>query len=265
MPRADASNGFGRGKPNQKIVDCGMIVVCPTCATHHDVPQSHLGVDGAMIRCAVCGHSWIESRAVSVVDVPVLHEVVPLLPKREAGRDVLTDREVYRLASAAKAAEAKFAAERHRRRKELRGWFLLLGAIAIPALVGLIMPNEIARAVPPARMIYSIAGLDVNVLGLEFRNVGQQRSVINGVQVLAVQGEIVNTARGERTIPRLAFYLKDREQRAVYDWRLDSAARPIRPGETSTFLTRVASPPEVAKYIEIRFAPDGETGSNATP
>ena len=215
-----------------------------------------------MIRCAVCGHSWIESRAVSVIDAVALDDPDPAEAQR-IENDFFAEREVRRLANAALAVEAKFAAAQKRKRKELKSWALLAACVAVPLTGGVLMPQEVARAFPPAQMIYSIAGVEINVSGLEFRNVGQQHRIINGVPVLAIQGEIVNVGKSERKIPPLAFYLKDNMLKPVYDWRLVATTRPIQPSEVSTFVTRVASPPESARHLEIRFAPRGETGSNA--
>jgi len=128
-----------------------MIVVCPSCATHHDVPQSHLDLDGAMIRCAVCGNSWIESRAISVIDAVALQERMTAKSER-VEQELIAEREVARLAQAARAAEAKFAAARVRKRKERRGWVMLAASVALPALLVMMMPQEVARAFPPARM-----------------------------------------------------------------------------------------------------------------
>jgi hypothetical protein len=212
-----------------------------------------------MIRCAVCGHSWIESRALQVVE-PVI-DAGPASAGALDG-DPFAEREVARLAQAARAAEAKLEANRQRRRKELKGWGLLAGAVAASILAGALAPSELAFYFPPARAIYSELGIEINVAGLEFRNVGQQHSMVDGVRVLAIQGEIVNVGKRERKIPPLAFFLKDDRQKPVYDWRLTSAARPVRPGEVSAFVTRIASPPEAARHIEIRFARTDETGSN---
>jgi hypothetical protein len=217
-----------------------------------------------MIRCAVCGNSWIESRAMTVIDAVALQEQAAAKSKR-VEQDLIAEREVARLAQAARAAEAKFAAARARRRKERRGWVLLAASIALPAAVAMTMPQEVARAFPPSRMIYSLAGLDINISELAFRHVGQQHRIIDGVRVLAIQGEIVNVGQRERKIPPLAFYLQDDRLKAIYDWRLSTATRPIKPGEVSSFVTRLASPPDQARHIEIRFARPGETGSNARP
>jgi hypothetical protein len=217
-----------------------------------------------MIRCAVCGNSWIESRAISVIDAVALQDQLTAKSER-VEQELIAEREVARLAQAARAAEAKFAAARVRKRKERRGWVMLAASVALPALLVMMMPQEVARAFPPARMIYSLAGLEINVSELEFRHVGHQHSFIDGVRVLAIKGEIVNVGKRERKIPPLAFYLQDGQLKPVYDWRLSTATRPIKPGEVSSFVTRIASPPDQARHIEIRFAPPGETGSNARP
>ena len=44
--------------------------------------------------------------------------------------------------------------------------------------------------------------------------------------------------------------------------RAGTGARPLNAGEITNFVTRVASPPEAAKKLEIRFARADEIGSN---
>jgi predicted Zn finger-like uncharacterized protein len=240
-----------------------MIVVCPSCATCHDVPQSNLDPDGSLIRCARCGHSWIESRAVSVVEAPSYQVTGLPAAGRTSLEDRMAEREVLRLAQAARAAEAKLAAARQKRRQDVKGWSLLaLAAIAPMAFVAL-LPETTVGIFPPAAHLYAMAGMEINARGLEFRNVGQQHRMIDGVRVLAIQGEIVNISSSQRRIPTLAFQLTDEQQRPVYEWQLNSTTRPIEPGEVSSFVTRIASPPESARGVEIRFASHGVSGSNA--
>jgi predicted Zn finger-like uncharacterized protein len=237
-----------------------MIVVCPTCATRHDVPESHFGPDGTMMSCAVCGHGWIESRALSIIEPKGARASYHAL---EVEEEIAWEREVQRLAQAALRAEAQYAQAKLKRRKELRGWAMLIAAIIFPAGLAFALPNEVAGAFPAAQLLYAKAGIAVNASGLEFRNVGQQHSLVDGVRVLAIQGEIVNVGKRERPIPVISFTLKDEKKTPVYDWRLTATTRPVKPGEVSTFVTRIASPPEAARHVEIRFAPHGERGSNA--
>jgi hypothetical protein len=72
--------------------------------------------------------------------------------------------------------------------------------------------------------------------------------------VLAIKGEIVNVAGSERKIPWLLFQLAADDGAEVYRWTLDSGTRPLKSGEATSFVTRVASPPEQASNILIRFA-----------
>ncbi|MCC7482630.1 MAG: zinc-ribbon domain-containing protein, partial [Hyphomicrobiales bacterium] len=46
-----------------------MIISCPSCSTHYNFPDQRLTGDGMAISCAACGHSWIESRAIEIVDI----------------------------------------------------------------------------------------------------------------------------------------------------------------------------------------------------
>jgi hypothetical protein len=171
------------------------------------------------------------------------------------------DREALRLAQAARTAEQRYLSERRRRAHALRSWLALAAAVGASVMILLLMPHHVARAFPPALRLYSAAGLDINPRGLEFRNVGQQHLRTDNVRVLAVQGEIVNVSGRELPIPPIRFTLRDSRKRPIYEWSLKPATRPIKDGEVSSFLTRVASPPETAEAIEIRFAATKDSGT----
>ena len=83
--------------------------------------------------------------------------------------------------------------------------------------------------------------------------------------MIAIKGEVVNVSGTDRKIPWLRFGLKSVEHQEVYQWQLDTESRPLRPGEAKSFVTRVASPPETANTVEIRFARAEEISSNAAP
>lgn len=212
-----------------------------------------------MVRCSDCGHSWIESRSTEIIDVtartvPALLEVPP-----EPNRDV------ERLVEVARAAQDEFARARARRRSRVRRWAAFAAALAMPFLLAALFPEQVVRAAPGAVAFYEKAGLKVNIYGLDLRRVEQQHMLIDGTIVLAVKGEIVNVAGNERKVPALRFILRDAARKEVYAWTLDSAMRPLRAGEASNFVTRVASPPAAAAELQIRFARLDEIGSNAAP
>ena len=64
---------------------------------------------------------------------------------------------------------------------------------------------------------------------------------------------------------RLRFALKNAQKTEIYNWNLETNARPLNPGESTNFVTRVASPPEGSAELEIRFARAAEIGSNTAP
>ena len=83
-----------------------------------------------------------------------------------------------------------------------------------------------------------------------------------GTRVISIKGEIVNVSDRDRKVPSLRFILQDNAENDVYAWTLDSGIRPLRPGEMTTFTTRVASPPPCAENLQIRFAHADEIGVN---
>ena len=103
------------------------------------------------------------------------------------------------------------------------------------------------RAAPAAARLYEKAGIKVNIYGLEVRRVEQEHVIVDGIRVLAIKGEIVNVSDVDRKIPALALQPAGPTRTArSMPGRSNSAVRPLRPGETTSFSTRVASPPEAA-------------------
>jgi hypothetical protein len=224
-----------------------------------------------MVRCIQCGHCWIESGPTEVIDinprqlpVPAGHATLPV-PATVIPMEGLTEeeREVERLAQLAREARAEFAEARRERRRKQVGWATLILAALSPIGLAFAMPETTVRIAPATIRLFDTAGIPVNIYGLELRRIERQHIVADGVRVIAIKGDIVNVSDSERKVPSLRFTLKNRGQQAVYAWTLDSTIRPLRPGESSSFVTRVASPPEAAADIEIRFAHVDEIGSNA--
>jgi predicted Zn finger-like uncharacterized protein len=233
-----------------------MIVSCPSCATRYEMPDQHLGAEGMAVRCRACGYRWVEGRAVQVIDVS---------PAPALARYSESDREAERLVEAAQLAREAFIANRRRSIAERRGWACFAAALIIPIIFLAFYPDIVVRAAPAAASLYEKAGIKVNIYGLEVRRVQQEHVIVDGIRVLAIKGEIVNVSNVDRKIPALRFGLRSPAEGELYAWTVESAVRPLRPGETTGFSTRVASPPEAAQKVEIRFARLDEIGSNVAP
>ena len=80
------------------------------------------------INCAACGHSWIESRAIEIVDISP--RKVPAVI--EHGFE--PDSEVKRLVEASRRAKEAFAVKKRQRLGRLRGWAILGASMLMPEI-----------------------------------------------------------------------------------------------------------------------------------
>lgn len=157
--------------------------------------------------------------------------------------------------------------QHYRRRRLIRisSWAGLAALAVSPFLCILASPEKVVSFVPASIALYQWLDRDINVYGLEIRSVELQHLKVEGKNVIAVKGELTNVSSSLRKIPWLRFGLTTGDRQEVYHWTLDTEARPLKPGESTSFVTRLAAPPEGASNVEIRFARAGEIGSNATP
>ncbi len=235
-----------------------MIVACPSCATSYEFPDGHLGADGTVIRCSQCGHSWLEAHAVEITDVPCGPSC-----DDEPENDAILVREARRLADVTRAAEEARGRRHRERMARVRGWSIWAACLVLPVVVMAVFPDETVRIAPGTSVVYERLGVPFNVRGFEIRKVAQEHIMSDGQRVLAIRGEVVNISRGRRKVPALRFVLRDKEAKQVYAWTLNGVgARQLAPAQKTTFVTRIASPPESADDIEIRFAQAAEIGSN---
>jgi hypothetical protein len=234
-----------------------MMIRCPSCTT----PVGHHVFDlhrGGLIRCSACGHDWLEGKAVEVLVEP---SPIPVPSRHSAVPDV----DVQHLVSASFLAQEAFQLRRKRRRAAVAAWIGLALVALSPAAVAFTVPERVVAAVPATIGIYDWLGREVNIYGLEIRKVEMQHLQVDGQRIIAIKGEILNVSRTDRRIPWLRFGLKSAEHKEVYQWQLDTESRPLRPGESKGFITRISSPPEAASSVEIRFARAEEISSNARP
>jgi predicted Zn finger-like uncharacterized protein len=240
-----------------------MIVSCPTCSSRYDLAEHRHSVAELTITCQNCGNRWREVprqlQKYEIVDVP----------SRSVARviDYTGDEpelDVQRLVEAAKSAQEQFAASRRARTKRLSGWASLCVFVTAPFMAAAFMPETVVSAAPITIKAYEKLGYSVNIYGLDIRRIEQEHKTINGARVLMIKGEISNATNDIRKIPWLRFGLSDGKQE-LYMWTLDTASRPLRPGETTSFVTRVAAAPELAKNLQIRFAHPDEISSIVKP
>lgn len=125
--------------------------------------------------------------------------------------------------------------------------------LAIAMLAGAVIARDrVVAAVPDLAGLYRLAGLPVNLRGLEFVDVTTHRETENGQPVLVVEGQISNVSGRQRPVPAVRLALKGENEGEIYAWAMEPKARELAAGETVRFRTRLASPPP-ARDIELRF------------
>jgi predicted Zn finger-like uncharacterized protein len=183
---------------------------------------------------------------VAITDAPPLAPAEPdagALPADPVGEDIET------VAARLAAAEAS----RYRFRWPLSRWptavvlLLLLNA----ALIGLRL--QVVQRLPQTASLYAAVGMPVNLRGLIFANVTTEKEANDGVQVLMIEGVIVNTTTRAAPVPRLRFAARNEHGHEIYTWTARPPRDELAPGATLAFRSRLASPPPEAHDVLVRF------------
>jgi predicted Zn finger-like uncharacterized protein len=111
-----------------------MIVTCSSCATRYLVDPAQLGASGRMVRCAKCGHSWMQAPP---ADMPQPVETAP---------------------SASVSGNLPVPARPRRRRFPVLPWLSLGILVAIAAVVVVQGHDAIVAQWPYAERLYRAAG-----------------------------------------------------------------------------------------------------------
>ena len=128
----------------------------------------------------------------------------------------------------------------------------ILALLAVNAgLVG--WRQNIVRLLPQTAAVYAAVGLPVNLRGLAFDNIRLSRAEQEGVDVLMVEGTIVNVASRPVEVPQLRLALHNGAKREVYAWTTAPGRSILAPGDALPFKSRLASPPADAREVQVRF------------
>jgi predicted Zn finger-like uncharacterized protein len=271
-----------------------MIITCPSCASRYPVNAASFAPAGRKVRCAKCGHSWHQmpeeaeaSMPAPVVPLPAGRKKMfgekskpepvaaeaPSQPQAALEADDVAFAETGTSSEAAVApvpatrtsvaadignrfrAEVRRAASMRRGRALIAAGWVLLGIFVTSTIgAGYSWRHEIAAWWPATTKVYAAVGEEINLRGLEFRNVAYERQTEEGLPVLAITGEVVNITEKRVALPRLRVGLRDENQNELYHWTFALDETVLPPNEAASFITRLSSPPPESRDIEIRFA-----------
>jgi hypothetical protein len=240
-------------------------VCCPSCSTRYSLPA--MGQARPLLTCRSCGNQWRELPMIDAIETIDITEAPPSrrLPA-VVDNEERPDFEASRLAQMARDAQAEHQLKQAKRRRRLQQWAVFGAIVFAPFMAAAAMPETVVTAAPISIKAYEALGYDINLYGLEIRGIDRDHVIMDGQRILAIKGHIANVDNDVRKIPWLRFALTGPSGEELYTWTLDTSTKPVlRPGETTSFVTRISAPPEAAQNLQIRFAQPQEIGINPAP
>ena len=130
---------------------------------------------------------------------------------------------------------------------------LACAAMGALALALIIWRADVVRLLPQTADFYRLAGLEVNLRGLMFKDVKVTSETVDGKPVLVIEGVITGDAKKPVQLPRLRFSVRDAQGAEIYAWNAVLEQPVLKPGERAWFKSRLASPPPEGRNIDVRF------------
>jgi predicted Zn finger-like uncharacterized protein len=276
-----------------------MIITCPHCQTKYQVTYEAIGSAGRKVQCAHCHRAWDQGPnladlaakaepniALADIDEDALDEAVSSEERIVAAERVMAavapvgERKPVPNAAELEKRQAAFSKRRSamisrlplarlRRASRIVGVLILAGLVS-GAYFGRV---TLVERYPDLAGLYEAVGLGVNVVGLEFSDLGSIKTLSGGNDVLMVSAQIVGVSNAPVPVPSVLVSLLSEDGRAVYEWSVTPRVRDLMAGERATFDTRLSLPPGDATRVRLRFAGgsaqvernnNGSAGANAS-
>jgi predicted Zn finger-like uncharacterized protein len=148
----------------------------------------------------------------------------------------------------------KWLARRNYRR--IAGIALFGASIAICSFLVLIR-DQIVRDAPDLASLFEFVGLEVNLRGLEFRDLRTFSEVAEGKPVLVVEGTIRNIGEEQTPVPAVRLSIRGTDLQEIYAWTVAPRTTMLKGLDETRFRTILSNPPEGASDIQVRFIDRG--------
>jgi predicted Zn finger-like uncharacterized protein len=241
-----------------------MILTCPQCQTRYQADASRFPPAGRDVRCAKCGYLWRQfpPQPEPEPDLGVVEPTPPAPPPpqqqpRPQPQYFQPPDEVRR----APQAPPEVSVEPDRppsawgaRLAHAGGWVVLAIVILVVAWVAIFFRRDVATLWPQSASLYKAVGLAVNTSGITFVGVTNRLEIEDGSHVLVVSGRLVNNSTRELPVPQIRIGLTDAQKRELYHWPVIPSVPTLKPGQSASFLTRLANPPSAVHDVEVTFA-----------
>jgi predicted Zn finger-like uncharacterized protein len=239
-----------------------MILTCPRCATRYQVDAGKFPPAGRNVRCAKCGHVWHQFGPAPEFDAETVAREPSSAPHHETAVPTAPDvahapmRAIR--APLAQEEQDEVRASRLGGAAVVAGWLLLVALVVAIGWAAVVFRDSVATWLPQSASLYAAAGLPVNPRGMDLADIAYHRQFEDGQVVLAVTGNIVNRSAHELSVPLVRVALFDADKHELYHWTFVPGVSTLMPGQATHFRTRLSSPPDGTRDLEVSFAKAGE-------
>ena len=214
-----------------------MNLTCPSCATTFVVEFQQLGPSGRQVRCGSCGHSWYQAAddEAAAGAAPPAAQPAPVPPARS--------RRGPRPPPKAEARSGGSA--------RLLGWILFLAVVGGLGAGLYFGRAQVVALVPAAANLYQMAGLGPPPTGitLELRDVRTVRRVVDGAQVVVVEGLVANLTDEPQPVPLLRASLTDAKGTEIETWTFPASSTTLPASGSTDFETIAKNPPSEGRIL----------------
>ncbi|MBO6758199.1 MAG: zinc-ribbon domain-containing protein [Roseibium sp.] len=141
--------------------------------------------------------------------------------------------------------------------RRIGGLVLFATAIGLCAFLVAIRTTIVKQA-PDLASLFETIGMDVNLRGLEFRDLRTFTEVADGEQVLVVEGSIRNIRAENNSVPAVQLTIRGTDLQDMYAWTVEPRTKTLGGLDETRFRTILADPPDGANDLQIRFVDRGE-------
>lgn len=145
-----------------------------------------------------------------------------------------------------------------RRNYRRLGGIALFGAALAVCVFFVAMRDNVVKQSPDLASLFQMIGFDVNLRGLEFRNLRTFTEVEDGKRVLVVEGSIRNLLEERNVVPAVRLSIRSADHQEVYAWTVEPRTKSLNALDETRFRTILADPPASASDIQVRFVERGK-------
>ena len=208
-------------------------------------PASDEGADPIVVQSDAGGQG--DSPVVDMMDAAAFEAQKAIARGSDIESSVRRRQRRKKGAPAPKSDEAK--------KLSMREW--IIGGSALAATVMLVIglfaaPSFWVKSFPDLASLYNMAGISVNVGGVDISMVDVKLAQQAGSPVIAIETELVNPGVEPVILPSVQFSILGNGDSELYSWVIEPDSVGLGPGERKTIETSVAAPPQ-AKYVSLRI------------